>query len=185
MARAIAVTLWYRDRDFWRLFLRRYLPGTAAADLLWELAQAPLYTIWTEKPLRSVLYAVLHCTAGDVLIAACVLLLGMCLAAPPGFPGRGLARVTIVSTLGGATYLVFSEWLNTAVRASWAYAPSMPLVPLLGVGLTPLLQWLLLAPLVTLVAFRRYGVQRLGAAPMPTARPRSARPRRRSVGASR
>jgi len=53
---------------------------------------------------------------------------------------------------------VFSEWLNTAVRASWAYAPSMPIVPLLGVGLAPFLQWLLLPPLVAFIAFRRQSV---------------------------
>ena len=85
----------------------------------------------------------------------------------------------------GAAYFAFRECLSTAVCASWAYAPSMRLVPLLGVGLTPLLQWLLLAPLVTLVAFRRYGAQRLGAAPIPTAGRRSIRPRQRSVEAQR
>lgn len=176
--------MWYRDRGFWRLFLRRYLPGTAAANLLWEFAQLPLYTIWTEKPLGHALYTVLHCTAGDVLIAASVLLLGMALAAPRAFPGRGLARVTLVSTLGGVAYLVFSEWLNTAVRASWAYGPSMPIVPLLGVGLTPFLQWVLLPPLVLLIAFREK-VQKSGAAAAPSAGPGSAPRRGRRAGASR
>jgi hypothetical protein len=84
----------------------------------------------------------------------------------------------------GAAYFAFREWLSTAVCASCAYAPSMPIVPLLGVGLTPL-QWVLLPPIVTLVAFCRYGVQRLGAASSSRAGRRSVRPRRTSVGAPR
>jgi hypothetical protein len=145
---------WYRERRFWRMFLVRYIPGGAVANLLWEVAQLPLYTLWTEEPPGFVVYAVLHCTAGDVLIAACVLLAGMSLAAPRGFPERGLARVTIVVTVAGLAYLVFSEWLNTTARLSWTYAPSMPIVPLAGVGLTPFLQWLLLPPVLVFGSFR-------------------------------
>ena len=163
--------MWYRDRGFWRRFLLRYLPGVAIANLLWEVAQLPLYALWAEAPPGYVLYAVLHCTAGDVLIAGSTLLLAMCLAAPRRFPQRGLARVAIVAMLLGLTYTVFSEWLNTVVRASWAYAPSMPIVPLLGVGLAPLLQWLLLPPLAAFISFRRQGV--------PSPRADAASPRRR------
>jgi hypothetical protein len=147
--------MWYREGHFWRAFLACYLPGIAIANLLWEVAQLPLYAIWTEKPPGFVRYAVLHCTAGDVLIAGSALLLATCLAAPREFPRRGLARVAIVATLLGLGYTVLSEWLNTAVRASWAYAPAMPIVPLVGVGLTPFLQWSVLPPLALFAAFRR------------------------------
>ncbi|HSD54124.1 MAG TPA: hypothetical protein VLC47_08150 [Burkholderiales bacterium] len=86
-------------------------------------------------------------------------MLAMCLAVPRGFPERGLVRVVIVATLVGLAYTAFSEWLNTAVRTSWAYAPGMPIVAFAGVGLTPLLQWLLLPPMVLLITFRRQGVE--------------------------
>lgn len=147
-------TMWYRNRAFWRLLLLRYLPVIAIANLLWEVAQLPLYTLWAEKPPVYVLYAVLHCTAGDVLIAGSALLAAMCLAAPRGFPERGLVRVAIVAMLVGLGYTVLSEWLNTVVRVSWVYAPTMPIVPVLGVGLTPLLQWLVLPPVAIHAAFR-------------------------------
>jgi len=152
--------LWYRDRGFWRPFFRRFLPAIAVANLLWEVAQLPLYTLWAEAPRGFAAYAVLHCTVGDILIAGSALLAAMCLAAPRGFPRRGLARVAVAATLLGLGYTVFSEWLNTAVRDSWAYAPAMPIVPLLGVGLTPFLQWLVLPPLVLYAAFRRPAARR-------------------------
>ena len=41
----------------------------------------------------------------------------------------------------GAAYTVFSEWLNINIRRSWSYTDAMPVLPLLGTGLTPLLQW--------------------------------------------
>jgi len=55
----------------WLQGLRRYIAVTAIADLIWEVAHLPLYTIWNEGEPREKLFAVLHCTAGDVLIALC------------------------------------------------------------------------------------------------------------------
>ncbi|MEO7474389.1 MAG: hypothetical protein ABIY46_03555 [Gemmatimonadales bacterium] len=45
------------------------------------------------------------------------------------------------------------EWLNVYVWRRWTYAPAMPLV--LGIGLTPLLQWLLV-PCLTVWLARRH-----------------------------
>jgi hypothetical protein len=47
----------------------------------------------------------------------------------------------------GIGYTVFSEWLNVDVRATWAYTEQMPVLPPLGTGLTPLLQWLIIPTL--------------------------------------
>jgi hypothetical protein len=44
----------------------------------------------------------------------------------------------------GRGYTFFSEWLNVGLRGSWAYSEFMPVVPLTGTGLAPLLQWLIL-----------------------------------------
>ena len=58
-------------------------------------------------------------------------------------------------TLGaGVAYTIFSEWLNLVVRQSWSYSEAMPVVPLIGVGLSPLLQWLVI-PGVAMLVVRR------------------------------
>ena len=44
----------------------------------------------------------------------------------------------------GLGYTIFSEWLNVEVRGAWAYSARMPVVPIIGTGLAPLLQWLIL-----------------------------------------
>jgi hypothetical protein len=42
------------------------------------------------------------------------------------------------------TYTVFSEWLNTEVRGSWAYSEFMPVLPVIDAGLSPLAQWIII-----------------------------------------
>ncbi len=51
--------------------------------------------------------------------------------------------------LFGLAYTAWSEWFNTSVRGAWAYAPEMPQI--LGIGLSPLLQWLVLPTLLVLI----------------------------------
>jgi hypothetical protein len=43
----------------------------------------------------------------------------------------------------GVAYTILSEWLNVEIWRSWSYTAAMPVLPLFGTGLTPLLQWLL------------------------------------------
>jgi hypothetical protein len=64
-----------------------------------------------------------------------------------GWPERAYGRVALVTVLLGIGYTVFSEWHNTTVATSWSYAESMPVVPVIGTGASPLVQWILLPPL--------------------------------------
>jgi hypothetical protein len=51
-------------------------------------------------------------------------------------------------TLACEGITVAIEWLATEVWHRWSYAADMPTLPLVGTGLVPLLQWLVLPPLV-------------------------------------
>ncbi len=53
----------------------------------------------------------------------------------------------------GLAVTVAPEWLNVHVWRRWAYGEDMPVV--LGVGLTPLLLWVIV-PLLTLWLARRH-----------------------------
>lgn len=117
------------------------------ANLVWEFAHLPLYTIWDTAPPARIVFAAAHCILGDVLIATMALVLALALAGAPSWPQAAYRRTTLLATAGGVAYTIFSEWLNIVVRQAWQYAPEMPVVPLLNVGLSPLLQWLVLPPL--------------------------------------
>ena len=57
-------------------------------------------------------------------------------------------RDVVAFTSIGFVITVLMEWLATGPLGRWTYADTMPVVPLLGIGLLPALQWLLLPPLV-------------------------------------
>ena len=46
----------------------------------------------------------------------------------------------------GTAYAVYSEHLNVTVRHAWTYAAAMPVLPFLGIGFTPVAQWLVVPP---------------------------------------
>jgi hypothetical protein len=117
------------------------------ANLIWEIVQLPLYTIWAEG-WGPIAYAVIHCTAGDVLIGSFAMLISLA-SFRRDWPETAASRVlvTVAVTTIGVVYTIFSEWFNVEVLGSWAYTSAMPIVPLIGIGFAPLLQWLFIPPL--------------------------------------
>jgi hypothetical protein len=133
----------------------------ASGHLLWEAAQLPLYTIWWTGRWGEILFAVIHCTAGDALITAAALTVAILTARVLGWPLFG-GRMLLAAVLLGLGYTVFSEWLNVGIRQSWSYTEAMPLLPPLGTGLGPFLQWLVVPGLaLAMTASRASGVRRL------------------------
>ncbi len=128
----------------------RFLIAMAAGNLLWELGHIPLYTIWVEGTWGEIAYAVLLCTIGDVMIAGICLLPSLAIIGRSAWPRAWFGAVALATILLALSYTVFSEWLNTEVRGRWAYREAMPRLPGLGIGLTPILQWIV----VPVLAFR-------------------------------
>jgi LemA protein len=141
-------------RPEWLTAIRRYLVAVAAGNLLWEFAQMPLFTLGQTGTPREIILAGLHCTAGDVLIAAAALLAALVVVGDPQWPGSRFVMVAATSVAIGVGYTLLSEYLNTVVRQIWAYSELMPTLPRLGTGLAPLAQWLVIPPVAFLWACR-------------------------------
>lgn len=136
------------DGALWLGALRGYLLASAIGHLVWESLQIPLYTIWREGTAGQITFAIAHCTAGDLIIAIATLV-GAVLVFGRGWP-RDRARFRLVAAatiFAGVAYTFFSEWLNVSVRGSWTYSSWMPLLPPLGTGLSPVLQWIVVPAL--------------------------------------
>ncbi len=116
----------------WPQALRRYLGVSIAAHMLWEVAQLPLYTLWTTATRKQQAFAVLHCTDGEAIIAELSLVVALALFARWTGPNAGVFRVYLASLTLGVVDTIYSEWLNTSVRGSWAYSDRMPVVPVIG-----------------------------------------------------
>ena len=134
-----------RPTSGWLRSLRRYFAFIAPAHLAWEFAHMPLYTIWEQGSTAEIVFAALHCTGGDVLIATSTLTIALLLFGTD-WPESAAARrnvITLTVTIG-VGYTVFSEWLNIVIREAWAYSDLMPVIPILETGLSPLAQWLVI-----------------------------------------
>ena len=89
----------------------------------------------------------------DLPIALAVLAGALVVVGNSAWPIQRSGRVVAVTMTAGLAYTVFSEWLNTEVRRSWAYSDLMPVLPPLGTGLSPLLQWLVVPAAALWLAF--------------------------------
>lgn len=131
----------------WSLVLfGRYLAFIALGNLVWEIAQLPLYIVWSSGTWLDLIIVVVHCTLGDILISSVCFVLAF-LVSGRSRVDRWARRIPAISIPFGVGYTVFSEWLNVSVRESWAYAPAMPVLPGIGTGLSPLFQWLVVPAL--------------------------------------
>ena len=127
----------------------------AIAHFLWEAMQLPLYTLWRTGTPREIAFALFHCTGGDVLITTATFAAAAALARHFRWPPFGWRMVFTAIVLGGG-YTIFSEWLNVEISRTWSYTAAMPVVPFLGTGLTPLLQWLIVPGLALALIGYRY-----------------------------
>lgn len=126
-------------------------------NAVWELLQSPLfadhgrglvYIVWTR----------LHCTGGDLLILLAAFWGTSILFRERFWWARPRWAAVVLFVLLGLVYTAWSEWYNTQVRHAWEYAAAMPLV--FGLGLFPLLQWLLLPPVILGLVRRSRPAQR-------------------------
>lgn len=138
----------------WIGAIRRYAIAALVIHLVWEVAQLPLFTIWSAG-VGTQAFAVIHCTAGDVAISGLALLAALLVTAEPQWPSGQLQRFWLMLLAVGLVYTVYSEWINTQ-EGKWAYAPMMPTIPLVGTGLAPLMQWVIVPTLALRVAIGRW-----------------------------
>lgn len=141
----------------WRA-LRAYLPFILAANALWEVAQIPLYTLWKDGTAGEIIFALVHCTAGDLIIAGATVGLALIVNRSWTWPAEGRWPVAATAIVLALSYTIFSEWLNVDVRATWTYTSTMPRLPLLGTGLSPLAQWIIVPLAGFWWTYRRYDV---------------------------
>ncbi|MDP9473303.1 MAG: hypothetical protein M3Q71_22010, partial [Chloroflexota bacterium] len=65
-------------------------------------------------------------------------------------------RQVLAFTVVGLLVTVLAEWGATRWLRWWSYADQMPTLPVLGTGLLPLLQWVILPPLVVWFVQRQF-----------------------------
>jgi hypothetical protein len=117
----------------------RFAAWGFAFNALWEALQSPLYADRGGSVSHLVLSR-LHCALGDVLILLACFWIVALFWRGRGWITAGRLAPRLLFVVLGLAYTAASELLQTRLFLSWAYAPEMPRI--FGVGLAPILQWL-------------------------------------------
>ena len=141
-----------------RLRLAQVLAVFSAFSFLlhfvWELLQSPLYSSLREVSHAEAVAICARATAGDVGIAVAAYGVAAGAQLDSLWILHPRARAWCAYLLAGVATTVLLEHLATGPLQRWMYAPEMPRLPLVGTGLTPVLQWLLLPPVVAWLTYR-------------------------------
>lgn len=111
----------------------------------WEMAQMSAYAEMAGRPWRDTLRRCTVATIGDVAVTVVVYGVGALAAGQVRWGTTGRWNVYATAVLLSGACAVIIEW-RALLAGRWSYTDRMPLVPLLGVGLWPLLQLMLLVP---------------------------------------
>lgn len=120
----------------------------------WEILQAPLFSSMNQVDHFAGIYICLKATLGDLAIALAAFWTAAVLGRSRrwfALPGR---RATTVFFTVGLLLTIGLEHLHTEITGRWAYDEAMPLLPVIGTGLAPILQWIFV-PLLVLWYLRR------------------------------
>lgn len=128
----------------WRLSAAIYATAVLV-NYPWEMTQAVLY-----GPMGTVLQATWRCfvaSLGDGLLVLGIFGVGWIVYRRPAWiesPGPSGYAVMLAT---GFVIGVAVEW-HALSQGRWTYKPAMPLLPGLGVGVVPVVQMLVLPPLI-------------------------------------
>jgi hypothetical protein len=117
-------------------------------ELLWEVAQFPLYTVWHEGDWGYILYGLVHCTLGDLLILLVANWMVALLNRNRYWYRSNILVNGFLFTLLGLGYTIYSEIVNVSIKGNWDYTEHMPIIPVIEIGGMPFMQWVLIPPVL-------------------------------------
>lgn len=117
-----------------------------AFNLVWELAQAPLYVGMDD--FRKTWWVCLLAALGDGLLLLLIFAVGWLMLRQRDWFVRPEVRGYALMLVTGLVIAVSIELVAVYWMGCWEYTKQMPLVPVLRVGLTPVAQMLVLPPLI-------------------------------------
>lgn len=152
---AIGLFIYFYNRIIDKRIYIRFLMGIVIISFLlnsiWELAHSPLY-LWHQYDFKHVSICVLASLADTVIVLILIFLFGLVFKNVFWVNHLTISR-TIVLALVGAIGAIIGEMWHTS-KGDWAYADYMPLIPWLGVGVSPVLQFTIL-PLIIFVVNKK------------------------------
>lgn len=120
----------------------------------WEFLQVPFFASMTTAPHWEAVKFCTRATLGDVVIALVAFWGAAVAARSRNWIRHPQLTPTTVFIVIGVLITVLFERLATGPLGRWTYAELMPVVPVLSVGLVPIVQWIAV-PLAVIWLVRR------------------------------
>jgi hypothetical protein len=117
-------------------------------NVVWEFAQVPLFAGMRAVGHLTGILLCIRAALGDAVIALVAFWVVAAVSGARTWILRPTGRQIAGFVTVGVLITIVMEWLATRVLGRWAYAETMPVVPILGVGVAPLVRWIVLPPLV-------------------------------------
>ena len=123
----------------------------------WEFLQAPLFRSMQDVSHIDGIRICLQATLGDMVIALIAFWVASFLAGTRRWAAQPDRRSITAWLSTGVAITLAIEFYSTEVMVRWAYGSHMLRLPLIGTGIAPVAQWIVL-PLLVLWYLRRLSV---------------------------
>ena len=121
----------------------------------WEILQAPLFSSLDDVAHWAGIKTCLWATFGDVGLALAAYLLTAVVSSGRRWVYAPQRSEVLLFLTVGILVTIGVEFYSTQMSMRWIYAPNMIRIPFVGVGLSPLLQWVVVPLLVVFFTGRR------------------------------
>ena len=128
-------------------------------NLIWELLQMPLYK-GSSYSIEQMAFCALASVADAIMVLLLYFGVALIFKNPLWVQHLKWQQIAIVILIGGAG-AVLAELRHLSL-GSWAYADSMPIIPIVNVGMSPVLQFIVLPLLIYFLSFlllKKYGIK--------------------------
>ncbi|MFC4094765.1 hypothetical protein [Euzebyella saccharophila] len=137
-----------KDVGEYKSFVMAVAVTSFALNFVWELAQGPLYEGF-EYDLKHISFCALASIADMLMVFILLFAFGLIYKDVYWMQNWGLKRILLLVLVGFFGAILAEVW-HTA-RGDWAYADAMPRLPMVEVGLSPVLQFTILPWLIFLI----------------------------------
>ena len=123
-------------------------------NFVWEVLQTPFF-VDISAEINTIIWYRFHCTLGDVMISlAGFWFVALILRSRSWFLNPTKKKILLFVAFG-VSYTIFSEIKNVSLNKLWAYSDFMPVIPYIDVGIVPLIQWIIIPPLLVFIVRRQ------------------------------
>jgi len=118
------------------------------SNFIWEMLQMPFFSFSEKLSLGEINDACLQASIGDALMLVIMFwIVSALLKSRDWIFHLTPYRIGLFLLLGILMTVIF-EYLATGLLDRWVYGSSMPIIPLIGTGVIPIMQWLVIPPFV-------------------------------------